>query len=634
MPKSFIPDSPTTTPRVPSSFVPDTAPQPRANIPTISGNPIKQVAKTYATGGIPGVIASAAKSKTLRTKMKAGAEKTVDVLGLRGTVEYLGNEGARIANATSALRRDTTAAQALDRSQYIPKSNLKQAAGAGFQLGSVAAGGISSGAAPLIRGVAGAAASGAAALGGKAAAENKDSKTIAKQTAAGAAIGAVAETGARALQGAAQTAYRVTIPKGKREAIMLQNYRADRPFLQRVNDAVMGASKAPRIVADTAFDKGITGTETMMGVQAKRAQKQIWQDIVKPQLESAADQVDMPAFFGEARQAIIKGNADPTRRKALLTALDAITEDFADKPRAAYAELQDFKEGWAKFVPEKVYRGENISGALNDVRNSLADLARQKIYALSPDPAFRQAYIDYGNLKNLAALGQKAMTNAGLKGGTGQLLSSVLERTIVPIATVAGQVVYKAGRGIELIGRPGLNTLGDFVESLTSEGQKTPSPEPTGAQLPPKQSTYPQANIPRTRVNEDGSITTRGPLSGKEFTLDVGGIGATTKAATAGLKGAQTYAKEAAAFLKKEPPSAFIEELRSFLRYSDFKELPKGEADARKYVLGIRKGFEEYGYKDLTDTKLMRLAHAIVELADKTPKGLKIRNPFGGIIKK
>lgn len=540
--------------------------------------------------------------------------KVAGALGFKGTADYIGTNLAQIANAVSPLRKDTTVAQAAERSRAIGQTNLKQSVGAGFQLGSVVAGGTSSAAAPLVRAIPAAAASGAAALGGKAAADDKSAGVVARDAAIGAALGAGFEGAGRALQSVARTAYRVAIPKSKKEAIMIQNYRANKPFIERIKDAATGDAMPPRIVADTAFDKGITGFESMMGVQAKRAQKNIWKGMIKPQLDASKDEIVMTDFFRQARRSIIAENQELTRRNALLTALDAIEADYKDVPTVSTLRLQRLKEGWAKFVPEKVYRGENVAGAVNDVRNTLAAQARTRIYEGIGDPAIRQAYIDYGNLHGLAALGQKAMTNAGLKGGTGQLVSSLLERTIVPIATVAGQTMYKVGSGIELVGRPGLSTLGEFIDSLTNEQPKTPRTPPTQPQARTETSSLPKRTIPGVSVNERGGITVKGPFSGKDFELDVMGAGTTKKAATVALKGAQTYAKEAKSLVSKGLSSETLRAVEgAYAVLWRGHRVPEGFTKAQ-LLTATRNALEKAGVKnvfDWTDAKVTRFVEAV-----------------------
>ncbi len=260
------------------------------------------------------------------------------------------------------------------------------------------------------------------------------------------------------------------IPKSDQEAGLLQAYKAGTSFVDRVSSILKGNSKAPSTAASTAFQKGLMGTESMMGVQAKRAQSKLWTGLIKPALDQSKVQVEIPSFFQQAEQKIMTETKDPTRQGVLMNALQSIKEDFGNVGKISLAQLQKYKEGWAEFVPEKAYKGQSIAGAVNDVRNTLAGMARENIYnALGDD--VKQAYLDYGNLYGISALGRKAMAGGIVKaGGTFTGLKGLFEMATVPAGTIGGQTIYKIGQGMEIFGAAGARTLG---EALGLTGQST-----------------------------------------------------------------------------------------------------------------------------------------------------------------
>lgn len=258
----------------------------------------------------------------------------------------------------------------------------------------------------------------------------------------------------------------LAIPLSKNEARMVQAYKANTPFLQRVAAVLGGESKAPRIAQDTAFDKGLFGTEGMIGVQAKRATKTLWDKMISPALKAGGD-VKLPALFDDAKATIIKANPELNQQKALLNALESIADDYKGTPKATLELLQDLKAGWAKPVPQKAWRGEDITGAVNNVRKTLADMARTRILTTVKDPMVKQAYIDYGNLTNLAEWGQKAMTGGKFKGGAGSWITAAKDAVVTPVATIGGQVLYLTGQGIEFIAPAGAKTLMDIIGAST-----------------------------------------------------------------------------------------------------------------------------------------------------------------------
>lgn len=276
----------------------------------------------------------------------------------------------------------------------------------------------------------------------------------------------------KALEAAGQKLGEAFIPTSEKEAGMLQNYKAGTTFAQRVGSLINGTSKAPTTAASAAFDKGIMGTESMMGVQATRAQGKLWTSMIKPALDNSKTEVDIPSFFKQAEHKITSETNDPTRQKALLNALDSIKEDFGSTGKVNMGQLQKYKEGWAEFVPDKAYKGQPIAGSVNDVRNTLAGMARTAIYN-DLGPEVKQAYLDYGNLTGIKKLGQTAMAGSKLKGGAGSMLHGLYEMATVPIGTVGGQTLYKVGQGLEFAGGQGVKTLGELLGLSNSSPQNS-----------------------------------------------------------------------------------------------------------------------------------------------------------------
>lgn len=302
---------------------------------------------------------------------------------------------------------------------------------------------------------------------GEAMQQEKSASDVAKSGGIGAVIGG-ATMGALGLAGKAMKAtgkkiYDFVIPTSMKEAKLLQTYKANVPFAERVKTALSGAeSKAPTTAASTAFDQGLVGTESMIGIQAKRASTNIWDDVIQPSLDDSKAVVDMPTFFSSVEKKIIKDTPELSRQKDLLEALQAMKDDYSGVGQVTLNDLQKFKEGWAQFVPEKAYMGKPIAGAFNDIKDTAADLARQAIYSnLGKD--VKKAYFDYGNLQGLQELGQKAMSGGKLKGGFGGFWSAIKDMTLTPIGTVGGRTLYRTGQGAQFFGRPGALVLSDVL---------------------------------------------------------------------------------------------------------------------------------------------------------------------------
>src|SRR3990167_7497147 len=275
-------------------------------------------------------------------------------------------------------------------------------------------------------------------------------------------ISAVIPFAAQGIKGLGEGLAKFPISLSSKEAKLVQAYKANVPFWERVLGG--GKSQAPITSGKTAFDKGIAGTEGMIGVQAKRGATNLWDNMISPALDKSKVVQNMKSFWKEAQEEIIRLNPELSRQKSLLNALEAFKKDYKGVGTATMKQLQNYKSGWAEFVPEKAYKGEPIAGAFNDVKDTIAGIARTKIYdALGPEA--KRAYFDYGNLINLQELGQKAMTGGKLKGGFGSFWSAVKDIGLTPITTIGGKIVYKVGKGIEFVGERGAKTIKDLFSN-------------------------------------------------------------------------------------------------------------------------------------------------------------------------
>lgn len=257
---------------------------------------------------------------------------------------------------------------------------------------------------------------------------------------------------------------RAGIGLSSKEAPIVQAYLAKNSVPQRILTAITGGGDTKIITnAETALRNNLFGTETMIGVKAKRAASNIWNNVISPVLKNTKEKVNMPSLIREIQKQIDE-IPELTRNSELRTALKAFKDDYAKVGDVSYETLQKFKEGWAKFIPEKAYKGKPIGSAFREIQNMAADLARNKIYKIFPEDIGRVAYIDYGNLLNLQQMGQKAMTGAKLKGGAGSFITGIYDMVITPIATTGGLALYRTGEGLRFIGRAGAKVLGDLFK--------------------------------------------------------------------------------------------------------------------------------------------------------------------------
>lgn len=309
----------------------------------------------------------------------------------------------------------------------------------------------------------------------------KTAHTAADYATIEAVAGPVASVAGKVLEGVGSKLAKLVIPTSKVEAKLVQNYKAGTTFLGRLGSLLTGTvSKiAPPVTAGaTAFEKGLMGSQSAIGVQAKRAQATLWDKILAPALKAAPTKIDMPAFMKELETKIVGKNPELSIQGDLKLALQSLKDDYARAGKVDLAKLQEFKKGWAQKVPDKAYQGKPIGASLNNVKNEAASLAREKIYnALGPD--VKQAYLDYGNLTGLTELGQTAMTGSKLKGGAGSFVHGIWDMATVPAGTIGGQTVYKVGQGVEFLGTPGAKSLRALL-GIPVENNPQGAPNTTG----------------------------------------------------------------------------------------------------------------------------------------------------------
>ena len=307
-----------------------------------------------------------------------------------------------------------------------------------------------------------------------------------------AVAGPVLSLAGKGIEAVGQGIGEMFIPKSTAESAMLQTYKATTPLIDRIGAILgLGGKEAPGTAASTAFDKGLVGTEQMLGVGAQKAQTKLWDNLIDPALKQSDAKITMSDFFKQAEDKITTETNDPTRKGVLLNALNSIKDDFKGVEDISLKQLQKYKEGWAEFVPEKAYKGQPIAGAVNDVRNTLAGMARQTIYG-ELGSNVKQAYIDYTNLYGIKQLGIQAgtgITNV-IKGGTGTSIKNILEQTTIPIGTLGGQIIYKVGQGVELLGAPGAR----IVRNLLYGGILPKTSSPAGQSQDMSQSSANQQN--------------------------------------------------------------------------------------------------------------------------------------------
>jgi hypothetical protein len=268
----------------------------------------------------------------------------------------------------------------------------------------------------------------------------------------------------RATKATGEVVYKSAITPTVKEAEKILNYEAKTPFLTRVEKTLKGEELAKPITrATTALDKGLSGTERAIGVQAKRATQTLWNDTISPALKNSKEVVTKEDLFKPITDRIAT-MVEPGRKKALSEAFSAIQDEYKGVKQFTLEEAQKVKEALAEFVPDKVYRGKPIASEYRTLQADMADAIRQKIYNSLSDINIKKSYLDYANLKELEKIGVKSISEGGFKGGFGAFWSSMWDAATTPVKTIGGKVLYRVGGKLEFMGEKGIKKFGDYLK--------------------------------------------------------------------------------------------------------------------------------------------------------------------------
>jgi hypothetical protein len=236
-----------------------------------------------------------------------------------------------------------------------------------------------------------------------------------------------------------------------KEAAAIIKESAKTTMLQSAKNMVLGKiEQGIRKIADTASSLGLVGlTEKQIAVQAERARKSIWENVVAPALDSVKIKMQKNDLLGDLAKRI-ESISDPVRRNALRDGLSAVKQDYKHIKEWSAPTIQKLKSELAEFVPDKMYRGKNVAAATTQIRKWMSDEMRKWLYQ-NIDSSAKTAYLDYGNLKTIIERGQTSLTKAYLEGGAGRLASEVAKRAVTPVATIGGKLLEKAGKALKSI---------------------------------------------------------------------------------------------------------------------------------------------------------------------------------------
>ena len=240
-------------------------------------------------------------------------------------------------------------------------------------------------------------------------------------------------------------------PPNESQIARITAYKADNPFFSRISQSAKGIDNSPITPADVALKYNIVGvSRTEMAAKADRIRKQLWKNQVNPVLSGITEKVSKKELFSKI-DSVISKTPELSERNALKTAFEAVKADYNNISSFSYKQLDAIKSSMANKLPSKVWKGEDISGAVNNVRKIFSDEARTIVRNKLPDNV-KTIYDEYGSLKELIKVGNKAYKQGSFGSGWLGMSSEALRMTGTPISTIGGKALDLTGKGLKKVG--------------------------------------------------------------------------------------------------------------------------------------------------------------------------------------
>jgi len=228
-------------------------------------------------------------------------------------------------------------------------------------------------------------------------------------------------------------------------------FKAKTPLKTRLGDAAKGVSKAPITVADVAVKHNLVGlTRSQIATKAKKISNNLFKTKVEPAFKKIKTTYNKNEIFDDITRQIQK-MADPTRKRSLQNALDAVEADFKHITRISVKRLDKIKSDLAKRLPAKVWKGQDIAGDVNEIRRLMSNKMRQLVRKELPKEV-RTIYDEYGSFLEIIQKGEKSLTT-GLDKGVLGLTSEAIRIAGTPISTIGGKAIHKASEVVRKTGQ-------------------------------------------------------------------------------------------------------------------------------------------------------------------------------------
>lgn len=263
------------------------------------------------------------------------------------------------------------------------------------------------------------------------------------------------------------------LPMTEPEAKAMQSYLAKNTVANRIKSAISGESiTQPQTAARDALQAGFYGTESQIGVQANRVAEKI-----RGTMTRILDNTKASVYKSELMSAMhdfINTISDPEIKSKYQAAVKAISDGYKNLEEyiplnKAQAIKRDINTKLPATVFSKGKTGLDITSEYKSLKKIIAETITKKTYERL-GPEVKESYLKWSKALELMDVGIKDSTGKKTLFGA-NFWGKLLDKTVVPIGTTGGQMLYSLGNMMQFKGRPGLKKFGDYVKDTFGEAQ-------------------------------------------------------------------------------------------------------------------------------------------------------------------
>jgi hypothetical protein len=252
------------------------------------------------------------------------------------------------------------------------------------------------------------------------------------------------------LESIGKSLYWLTLPPNIKEAWQIQRFEAwltdikPRQLIETALDAPL-LQKWGRTLTSKLW---LVWTREAIWTQALARANNIFKDVINPIFDTIQTQYNYWEIMQKAKDAIL---ADPRYSQEyaqeIIWEIDEFAKEFVWN--TTLKNIDKVKSELANKLPAKYFTWQPVTQALQQARWAIANAMRTLVHSELTKASWidtAQQYLDYANLKWLAEVGKKSMTEGWRKWWAWSLVSWIFEEMLTPVSTISWKLIHKTWR--------------------------------------------------------------------------------------------------------------------------------------------------------------------------------------------